>query len=113
MTWIGIATPRLYCPATLLEILSKSPPPQFSLEPAPRAHDPKKALTHHATMEGYAAYPPDTIKNVPKYFAPIPAPDKLIANPTRQRSCPAWTNGDRIFLRSDHIPKVITSAAVQ
>ena len=69
------------------------------------------STTYHARSAGILEYPPVTIRNVPKYLAPIEALETLIANPMRQSESPANTNGDRIWIRSDQIPQLITVIA--
>ena len=70
-------------------------------------------MTYQAVTEGYAAYPPETMRNVPKYLAPIGAADTLIAKPARHRSWPQSTKGARRLMRSDQNPHAITVAAAR
>ncbi len=104
MTWMAMATARLYCPATLFEILLKL---------GSRCLTRSVLEAHQAVIAGYAAYPPDTTRNVPKYFTPIGAAEMLIANPARQSSWPHSTNGERRWMRSDHTPHATTVIAAE
>lgn len=62
-------------------------------------------------MAGYAAYPPETTRNVPKYFAPMFDAPRFTAKPVRHSTCPANANGERRWIRSDHTAQRMTVAA--
>ena len=59
--------------------------------------------TNHVTSPTVAAYDPDTMRNVPKYFTPMAAFEILIEKPTKHISIPARIKGERIFSLSDAV----------
>lgn len=111
MTWIAIATPRLYCPATLFDILLRGVSHIATTRGGTSAVWRKK--THQVTIAGYAPYAPDTTRKVPKYFAPMFSDAILITNPVKHKSCPHRMNGERRLTRSDHTAHTMTVAAVK
>ena len=62
-------------------------------------------------IAGYPEYPPMTTTNVPKYLTPIDTSARLMAKPTRDRTRPAATNGERFLMRSDQMPQTTTERA--
>lgn len=64
--------------------------------------------TNHVTSPTIAAYDPDTMRNVPKYFTPMAAFEILIEKPMRHMSIPAKMKGERIFNMSEAAANVMS-----
>ena len=67
--------------------------------------------THHATTAGKLEYPPIATRYVPKYLAPMCAFDMFMPYPMAHKDRPTIMQGERIWMRSDHIEEKTTAIA--
>lgn len=65
-------------------------------------------MTHQATSPTIAAYDPDTMKNVPKYFTPMAVWEMLIEKPTRHMRRPVRMQGERSLSASEAVANAMS-----